>query len=309
MTAAHCVQPGNTPPTSLVTVVLGDRDRSDGGDPHEVSVGVARVIVHPGYSSASSGYDFALVELAEAVPLSECVFPACLPEADTEEGSSCFITGWGTLSSGGAQPSLLQEAEVTTLSNGQCNASYGPMISDDMLCAAGNSPSGPTDSCQGDSGGPLVCPTAGGRYELHGVTSWGYGCADPNYPGVYARVHAVMDWVQNHTDVAPPRTASVSLEVNPVAIPAGATHLLVFTAFHGLEMQVGIATPLVDFSPPAQLPQSLTFQDVDPTQDEFSGELVLGCAADEAGVDGYNVYGGTAAASTPGSAPFWSTAS
>ena len=54
-------------------------------------------------------------------------------------------------------------------------------------------------SSQGDSGGPLVCPASDGAYVLHGVTSWGFGCADPYHPGVYARVSALMDWVDEHT--------------------------------------------------------------------------------------------------------------
>lgn len=48
-----------------------------------------------------------------------------------------------------------------------------------MFCAAARN----TDACQGDSGGPIQIDGL-----LVGVVSWGVGCADPYYPGVYTRL-------------------------------------------------------------------------------------------------------------------------
>ena len=97
---------------------------------------------------------------------------------------------------GGSAPNNLQYVRVPAITNAQCNSDYGGSITSSMLCA-GYRGVGGKDACQGDSGGPYVCNNNGNAV-IAGVVSWGIGCAHPNYPGVYARVTTVLDWVKNN---------------------------------------------------------------------------------------------------------------
>jgi hypothetical protein len=70
-------------------------------------------------------------------------------------------------------------------------------ITEAMICA--NYADGGRGSCQGDSGGPLLVNTNEG-YQQVGIVSFGTGCADGRFPGVYARVGEFTDWIKSITD-------------------------------------------------------------------------------------------------------------
>lgn len=76
-----------------------------------------------------------------------------------------------------------------------CAAAYENFqhLTESMLCAG--ILKGGKDSCQGDSGGPLTV-----KGQLAGVVSWGQGCARPNFPGVYARLSVLKDWIEKTMD-------------------------------------------------------------------------------------------------------------
>ena len=104
-----------------------------------------------------------------------------------------FITGWGTVDTeSGEMPDILQQVTVKTFSNAECSYNEWDLLSDNMICAGEEG----RDSCYGDSGGPLLIEQDG-RYVIAGVTSWGYGCGEYGYPGVYARVTAQLRWIMS----------------------------------------------------------------------------------------------------------------
>ena len=127
------------------------------------------------------------------------VNPACLPDSISApvDGTSCWITGWGTLKSGGSPPEILQQVSVPIVSRDRCDKAYRNALHDSMICAGPDK--GGKDSCQGDSGGPMVCKI-GDRFYLQGVTSWGHGCASPGKFGVYAKVKYLLQWLREEMD-------------------------------------------------------------------------------------------------------------
>ncbi|KAM7428099.1 hypothetical protein ABFA07_020874 [Porites harrisoni] len=208
VTAAHCIS-GKSP--SSIKVKLGAHYRTTGSVGTEQEIGVAQIIRHESYNNPLSySNDIALIKLLKPANLGVGVGLVCLSDMRyslpfDNLNKKCWITGWGTLSSGGSQPNTLMEAEIPLVSKQRCLTSYPGKIDDSMLCAGLDA--GGVDTCQGDSGGPLVCEF-NGTWFLEGVTSWGYRCAYASKYGVYAKVRDLKAWLTNHIYQAIPPAVS-----------------------------------------------------------------------------------------------------
>lgn len=195
VTAQHCVE-GET--ASRLRIVAGATRLSRPADGQTRRV--AEIIVVPGYTSAERGKDMALLRLAEPLTLGATVAAIGLAtDADnaTQAGVIASVTGWGTLRAGGSSPDVLKGVDVPVVSIASAQGVYSNLLTADQLAAGGSG----RDSCQGDSGGPLTVSSPRGRL-LVGVVSWGYGCAAPGVPGMYARVTSFASWVSLQTGIA-----------------------------------------------------------------------------------------------------------
>ena len=186
---------------------LGAHYRTSSPIGTEQDIGVAKIIVHENYNSPNSySNDIALLRLTNRAVEGDgvglvCLFASYQLPIDNEN-KKCWITGWGTTSSGGPSAHSLMQAEVPLVSQARCESAYPDQIDDSMLCAGLDD--GGVDSCQGDSGGPLVCEF-NGTYYLEGATSWGYGCALARKYGVYSKIRKFKSWLStNMYPVSPP---------------------------------------------------------------------------------------------------------
>ena len=198
--------------------VVGLHKQSEYG-PNTQRIQVVEQIAHPGYPGANGiANDIALLRLAEPITFDYATTHyACMPQAGEEPpvGNTCYVAGWGTLESGGNSPDELNSVNVELYDDSVCanDQSYGPnkFLGDLEICAGKFE--GGKDSCQGDSGGPMVC-IENGEPVLTGVVSWGYGCADQGFPGVYAEVSEYIPWIDSivlgTSTTTPASTPSVS---------------------------------------------------------------------------------------------------
>ncbi|XP_063861049.1 trypsin-1-like [Scylla paramamosain] len=186
--AGHCVQGEDMNNPDYLQVVAGEHTLyHDEG--HEQKVILSKIIQHEDYNSFTISNDVSVLKLSEPLTFNNRVSSIPLQSEKNFLGD-CVVSGWGTTTEGGVSPSKLHYVDVPTVTDAECRKHYGDSeIEDSMICAG--LPEGGKDACQGDSGGPLAC-----NGHLTGIVSWGYGCARPNYPGVYAEVAYFKSWIE-----------------------------------------------------------------------------------------------------------------
>ncbi|XP_063702311.1 trypsin-2-like [Culicoides brevitarsis] len=191
LSAAHCFP--SIKPKDIKVRIGSSFHRKDGK-----IIDVVKIINHHYYSKSTNKYDFALLELAEPLEFNESVQSISLPAKgeETPVGTKCVVSGWGSTQSLIQSNKQLRSVVVPIVDHDDCVWAYQNFnkITDDMICAGYTD--GGKDACQGDSGGPLVH-----NNKLVGVVSFGIGCADGDYPGVYGNVAYVRDWIKEVSKV------------------------------------------------------------------------------------------------------------
>lgn len=213
LSAAHCA-PSNV---NRVRANINQYNLFNPGEngQNDETIQVTSFRTHPNYDQGTAlANDFMLLKLAtpSTNPVVKLNTDESFPKTNDPE---LTVLGWGTTLQGINQaPNVLQDVEVSYISNNQCRSTYGfSSVSESMLCCreAGQG------ACQGDSGGPLIIAGSGGDGSDDvqvGIVSWGYDCALANYPG---KTLLLSEWVGHcHcTHVSWCQNVSLTLLISP----------------------------------------------------------------------------------------------
>ena len=204
LTAGHCGNPTGIVfaapvawPPQLIDVYIGSNKSFEGEN-----IPVSKAVVSPDYFGLlNSRHDLTILTLSRPSAHAPTQVAGAGERSSWDPGDLETIAGWGNTSSDGTEyPDTLQKAQVPITTDAYCESRYSEdegwdFDPETMVCAG--YPEGGVDTCQGDFGGPLFGQAADGSRRVVGVTSWGNGCAQEGYPGVYARVAdtKLREWV------------------------------------------------------------------------------------------------------------------
>jgi len=202
LTAAHCTMDMKS--THKIQVYYNTTVNAVTTGANAKMIVADRYIQHPSFSGTTLDSDLTLVHLPTPLPFGKNLNAACLPYAITEanlQGQTVQASGFGTTQAvkpdadNTSPPSnTLQRVDLPVLTTTECKTYLGSSVTNNMFCTylPGK------DTCQGDSGGGIDLNFNSRNYVV-GVTSFGIGCAQTGYPGVYAKVSNFLPWIEQNT--------------------------------------------------------------------------------------------------------------
>lgn len=212
LTAAHCVTDGLGNDTAASDIMVRAGVRNLDGVTTPTILKVEQVFPHESYDpsqGANFSNDIALLKLEQPIPadiqvseMHSISLPTLRNRVDLfKSGVRHVVNGWGIIDTGNVT-SQLQTAAVPFLEQKYCYENYQSIYGDIPIGAyCAGWVEGGVDSCGGDSGGPIFFAGNKGRvpYSNHpiltGLVSWGRGCANPGFPGIYTDIFHFKGWI------------------------------------------------------------------------------------------------------------------
>jgi len=189
LTAGHC--PANKNQHGYQIAALCPEEDDNCGQEGLEYFDIEEVIPHPNYSGVSN--DMKLIHLKGKSTNTPADIDLQNIASNYNAGDDLlWAIGFGATSQGGGYPNKLRHVQLKYVTDQKCDSMYsveGYSIDENELCCRDTG----KDSCQGDSGGPLFDRE---NNKLVGVVSWGIGCAQAAFPGVYAQVGSHIPWIK-----------------------------------------------------------------------------------------------------------------
>lgn len=198
VTANHCVSPTDRLKPERSYVVVQPPNYNDGPQ-----IRFATVIRHPGFNFRGFNNDIALVKLS--APVTNTPMPYGGPSSSPPKGSKLEVFGFGATKRNRENYSWkIRHTQVEVIATAPPCGNYGRREVNfaTMLCVG--DPGYQKDSCAGDSGGGLITVT--GPRVMVGIVSWGEGCGQRGFPGVYTNATRFGSWIQSVTGIPPATT-------------------------------------------------------------------------------------------------------
>ncbi|CAH1375366.1 unnamed protein product [Tenebrio molitor] len=186
ITAAHCTDGLEA---SSLSVMVGSSDINS----TEQIIPVEKFIQHSHFNRDNYENDVSILRLKSQLTFDSEIQSIKLSSVNFPPGTEAQIYGWGIVKEGDITFSpYLKGGTVKIVDRFSCQKAYetkNMRLTREMMCAGIEE--GGVDTCPGDSGGPLVVNNS-----LVGITSFGFGCGDPKFPGVYVNAKVLSNFIR-----------------------------------------------------------------------------------------------------------------